>query len=239
MDLSELNNLLGLPAPTLAKICSELAKSGKLVMLPAPTPILVLPHVVDSLKKETLTQVGDFHKDNPLQKGISKEELRKRLFDDLPLEIFRYCLDGLVEKHKIAFHEDMVSLHGREVQLTTEGQQVREKIESFFQNAGFQSPSISALQNSIEADPNEVRRIFFWMIKEKILIKLSEDLVYHRTTMDMIKKQIKARFAPGVKFGVAEFKELFDITRKHAIPLLEYLDREKFTRRLGNERILL
>ena len=45
--------------------------------------------------------------------------------------------------------------------------------------------------------------------------------------------------APGSKFGVAEFKELFDITRKHAIPLLEYLDRDRFTRRLGNDRILL
>jgi selenocysteine-specific elongation factor len=76
-------------------------------------------------------------------------------------------------------------------------------------------------------------------IKEKILVKVSEDLVYHRTTLDSIKKQIKSKFAPGSKFGVAEFKELFDITRKHAIPLLEYLDRERFTRRIGNDRILL
>jgi selenocysteine-specific elongation factor len=77
------------------------------------------------------------------------------------------------------------------------------------------------------------------MIKEKILIKLSEDLVYHRTTLEEIKGQIRAKFAPGAKFGVADFKDLFDITRKHAIPLLEYLDRDRFTRRLGNDRILL
>ena len=77
------------------------------------------------------------------------------------------------------------------------------------------------------------------MIKEKILLKLSEDFVYHRTTLECIKKQIRNKFTPGTKFGVAEFKEIFDITRKHAIPLLEYLDREKFTRRTGNDRILL
>ncbi len=103
-----------------------------------------------------------------------------------------------------------MSLHGREVQLTTEGQQVRELIEAFFQKAGYQAPSFSDLQNSVEADPEEIRRIFFWMIKEKILVKLSDDLVYHRTTLDAIKKQIKAKFAPGAKFGVADFKELFD-----------------------------
>ena len=86
-------------------------------MLPAPSPILVLPHVVESLQKETLAQVSDFHKANPLLKGISKEELRKRLYDELPLEVFRHCLDGLAEKRKLAFLEDAVSLHGREVQL--------------------------------------------------------------------------------------------------------------------------
>jgi len=239
MDLNALNSLLGLPGPDIVKICSDLAQKGKLVMLPAPAPILVLPHVVESLKKETLAQVSDFHKENPLQKGISKEELRKRLYDDLPLEVFRYCLDGLAEKRILSFLEDAVALHGREVQLTTEGQQVRELIEAFFQKAGYQAPTFSDLQSSIEADPEEIRRIFFWMLKEKILVKLSDDLVYHRTTLDAIKKQIKAKFAPGAKFGVAEFKEVFDFSRKHAIPLLEHLDREKFTRRVGNDRILL
>jgi selenocysteine-specific elongation factor len=77
------------------------------------------------------------------------------------------------------------------------------------------------------------------MIKEKILIKLSEDIIYHREIIESIKKQIKTKFAPGSKFGVADFKDLFDITRKHAIPLLEYLDRDKFTRRVGNDRLLL
>ena len=239
MDLNALNSLLGLPGPDIVKICSDLAQAGKLVMLPAPAPILVLPHVVESLKKETIAQVSNFHKENPLQKGISKEELRKRLYDDLPLEVFRYCLDGLAEKRKLSFLEDAVALHGREVQLTTEGQQVRELIEAFFQKAGYQAPTFSDLQNSVDADPEEIRRIFFWMLKEKILVKLSDDLVYHRATLDAIKQQIKAKFAPGAKFGVAEFKEVFDFSRKHAIPLLEHLDREKFTRRVGNDRILL
>jgi selenocysteine-specific elongation factor len=239
MNLNELNSLLGLPSQDLIKICSDLAKSGKLVMLPAPAPIFVLPHVVESLKKETLEQIQAFLKENPLQKGISREELRKRFYDDLPLEVFRYCLDELVGKKKISILEEAVSLYGREVQLTSEGQQIRQTIESLFQKAGFQPPLISEIQSSISANPEEIRRIFFWMIKEKILIRLSEDLVYHRTTLEFIKNQIKGKFTPGTKFGVAEFKELFDITRKHAIPLLEYLDRDKFTRRLGNDRILL
>jgi selenocysteine-specific elongation factor len=239
MDTHEINALLGLPASELMKICTALAQSGKSVMVPAPSPILVLASVVESLSKETVAQVTAFHKENPLQKGISKEELRKRVYDDMPLEIFRFCLEGLVNKHKLALQEDLISLHGREVHLSSEGEQVREMIEVFLQKAGYQPPSASDLQSSISADPEEVRRVFFWMLKERILIKLSDEIVYHRSTIEEIKKQIKARFAAGSKFGVADFKELFDITRKHAIPLLEYLDREKFTRRLGNDRVLL
>jgi selenocysteine-specific elongation factor len=63
--------------------------------------------------------------------------------------------------------------------------------------------------------------------------------VYCRATIEAMKSRIRSRYQAGAKFGVAEFKELFDLTRKHAIPLLEYLDRERFTRRQGNERILL
>jgi selenocysteine-specific elongation factor len=239
MDLNNLNSLFGLPNSDLIKICSDLAKSGKIVMLPAPSPILTLPDIVESLKKETLSLIGDFHKENPLQKGVSKEELRKRFYDDLPLEVFRYCLDALVEKRKISFQEDTLALYGREIQLTAEAQQVRKMIEDFFNKSGYQPPPISDLNSAVSASPEEIRRVFFWMIKEKILVKLSEDFVYHRETLETIKKLIKERFTPGSKFGVAEFKELFDITRKHAIPLLEYLDREKFTRRIGNDRILL
>ncbi len=238
MAVNDLNALIGLPAPEIAKICSNLAREGNLVMVNAPTPILALPQKVELLKKETLDQVAAFHKENALQKGISKEELRKRLYDGLPLELFRYCLDSLAEQRKISFMEDAVSLYGREVRLTAEGEQLREKIEEFYRNAGYQAPSVSELQTAVGANPEELRRIFFWMIKEKILVKLSDDLTYHRTTIEDIKERIKAKFPQGSKFGVAEFKELFGITRKHAIPLLEYLDREKFTRRIGNDRIL-
>jgi selenocysteine-specific elongation factor len=77
------------------------------------------------------------------------------------------------------------------------------------------------------------------MLKERLLVRITEDLAYHRTTLEEIKRKIRERHARGAKFGVADFKELFDLTRKHAIPLLEYLDRERFTRRQGNDRILL
>lgn len=239
VDVTELNSLLGIPQSELRDLCSDLAASGKLVMVPAPVPILVLPKVIETLEAETASLVTAFHRQNPLQKGISREEVRNRLFEDLPLEVFRHCLDRLVQKRKISLQEEMISAYGREVQLTAEGQRVKEMIEALFRQNGYQPPSLSEIPGCIQADPEEVRRICYWMLKEKILVKVGEDLAYHRLTLDEMKKKIQANFASGARFGVAEFKTLFDLTRKHAIPLLEFLDRERFTRREGNNRVLL
>jgi selenocysteine-specific elongation factor len=239
IDLNALDALLGLPLPDLKKICADLVRTKEVVMIPAPSPILVLPETIESLKKDTLARVSDFHKKNSLQKGISREELRKRIYDDLPAEVFKYCLELLVEDRKISLDKETVSLHGREVQLSAEGERLREKIEAVYKQSGFQPPSFSNIQASFDEDAEEVRRIFYWMVKENILVKISEDFVYHQSTLDAVKEKMTSRFAPGTKFSVAEFKDILDLTRKHSIPLLEYLDRIKFTRRQGNERILL
>lgn len=239
MDLGELNSLLGMPDAELRSVCSRLAAAGKCIMVSAPLPILILPRVIDALQAETAKRVEEFHAQNPLLKGISREELRKRIYGDLPLEVFRFCLDRLVEKRKIRLQEEMVSLFGREVQLSAQSQQIKERIETLFLQSGFQPPSLAELPDSISSQSDEVRKIYFWMLKERILVKVSDDLAYHHSTLEEMKKKIRTNFAPGAKFGVAEFKELFGLTRKHAIPLLEFLDRERFTRRQGNDRILL
>ncbi len=239
VDLGQLNSILGLPEPELKRLCGELVASGTLVMVAAPSPILLLPSVVSALESETLALVAGFHESNPLLKGISREELRKKSYDDLPAEAFRYCLERLVARRAIALQEELVLLHGREVHLSTDGQQVRERIESLFRKAGYQPPPVSELAAAVAAPLEEVRRIYFWMLKEKILVKISDELAYHNETLDEIRSSIRGRFAPGDKFGVADFKQMFDLTRKHAIPLLEFFDRERFTRRMGNDRILL
>jgi selenocysteine-specific elongation factor len=239
MDIAALNSLLGMPEQMLRATATSLSAAGVVVMVPAPSPLLLLPPIVKQLEEATVSLVKTFHKENPLQKGISREEVRKRLFDHLPLEVFRFCLDALVSQKKISLQEEIVSAFGRQVQLSSEGTRIRDDIELLFRNSGFQPPALSDIPGLVAGDVEEVRRICFWMVKERILVRIGEDFAYHRVTLEEMKTRIRANVAPGARFGVAEFKTLFDLTRKHAIPLLEFLDRERFTRREGNDRILL
>ncbi len=239
MGLRQLVAATGIPQAALELECAAAAAAGEMVIVPGPIPIVVMPAVITALKEETVSLVARFHQENPLLRGISREELRTRTYDRVPQEIFRFCLDRLSEERRISLNEDVISLHGREVQLSPAGLKSKESIEELLLQAGWQPPALSEIASLLASDPVEVRRICSWMLKERILIRVAEDLAYHRTTIQEMKEKIRGRYPAGARFGVAEFKELFGLTRKHAIPLLEYLDRERFTRRQGSERILL
>ncbi len=239
LDLRALNSMLGISPDMLRKQCLALAAEGKVTFVEAPVPILVLPSIARALESETVAVVEEFHGQNPLLKGISREELRERVYKGLQPEVFRYFMNRLAGGGKISIREDLVSIHGREVQLSAKGEDLRQRIESLFLESSFQPPGTGDLATAVQADPAEVQRVYFWMVKEKLLVRISEDLTYHRLTIEKIKETIRNALPAGSKFGVAEFKELFGLTRKHAIPLLEFLDRERVTRRQGNDRILL
>ena len=77
------------------------------------------------------------------------------------------------------------------------------------------------------------------LLRDKVLIKISEELVFHQSALVEIRQRITALKATTPKIDVARFKEITGVTRKYAIPLLEYLDRERVTRRVGDERVIL
>ncbi len=239
VDVRSLNAMFGMPERELQEICAGLAKSGHLVMIPAVAPLFMHPETVRKIEAEALSLVASFHRQNPLQRGVSREELRKRLYDDLPQEAFRFLLEEMAEKKKVSLEEDAVRMYGREVQLSPKEDLVRQKIDSLYRKAGCQPPSLSEVPAVIGEDAEDVRRVFFWMVKQRLLIKVSDDLAWHALILEDIKLKLRSALKPGEKFGVPAFKELFGMTRKHAIPLLEFLDRERITRRTGSDRILL
>ena len=77
------------------------------------------------------------------------------------------------------------------------------------------------------------------MLRDKTLIKISEELVFHRGALEQLRRQMAAYRANSAKIDVAQFKEMTGVSRKYAIPLLEYLDRERVTKRVGDAREIL
>ena len=189
------------------------------------------------LRTATLGAVEQFHKANPLVGGVNKEQLREQL--GLRPEVFGTVIDSLVRDKKLEIAGEQVRGAGRGVVLRDDEAESKQKIEQAFANAGLQVPALKEVLASLRIDQTRAQKIVTLLLRDRVLVKVSDDLVFHRSALESLRQQITAQKAKTPKLNVASFKDLFGITRKYAIPLLEYLDRERVTKRVGDERVIL
>jgi selenocysteine-specific elongation factor len=190
-----------------------------------------------ALKSRIIRAAGDFHKNNPLVGGISKEELRAQV-DAIP-EVFETAAGMLVRDKKLEVARDLVRLPGQGVAMKDEEAESKKKIEDAFAYAGLKVPALQEVIAGLKVDKVRAQKIVTLLLREKIIIKVSDELVFHRSALEELRRQMAAYKVKSPKIDVAKFKELTGVTRKYAIPLLEYLDRERVTRRVGDERTIL
>jgi selenocysteine-specific elongation factor len=192
---------------------------------------LISPGAVDQLLVSIRRAVADFHKKNPLQPGIAKESLHPRGAPP-------FLLDALLARAKdLAVEGEIVRLASHRVALKEDESQALEKIEIAFRAAALTVPSTNEVLAKSGVDPGRSRTLLQILLKNRKLIRVSEELIYHPAALDDLKKILAQR--KGSRFSVSEFKDWTGISRKYAIPLLEYLDREKITRREGENRVIL
>jgi len=132
-----------------------------------------------------------------------------------------------------------VRLLGREVRLNPEESAAREQIVKAFAQAGLAVPSAREVLAGLRLDRARAQKILQLLLKEGELVKLAEDLVFHRSALARLRELAVKYKSRSNRLNVAAFKEITGLSRKYAIPLLEYLDREHVTRREGDERVIL
>jgi selenocysteine-specific elongation factor len=186
------------------------------------------------LLPETLSS---FHKKNPLVPGLGREELREKF--TLSPEIFVSVLDVLVREKKIEVAGDLVRLPGRGVVMKDEEAESKKKIEEVFASAALKVPALHEVIAGLKIDKIRAQKIVTLLLRDKVLTKVSDELVFHRSALEDLRKLIAAQKAKSSTIDVATFKELTGVSRKYAIPLLEYLDRERVTKRVGDARQIL
>ena len=188
-----------------------------------------------------LAGLAEFHRASPLSPGMSLEQVRGRWFTAMPPPVFERVVASLVAAGKVTA-KDTLSLAAHRVELTPDEAQVFEWLERRYLEAGFSPPDVAALAGEALRAPALVERVAQLMIKQKRLVRV-DTLVFHRDVLERLKREVAARKASAgsgpATVDVKSFKDAFSVSRKYAIPLLEYLDRERVTRRAGDVRIVL
>jgi selenocysteine-specific elongation factor len=202
--------------------------------------VLVAPAIVANLKTRIVAVLAEHHRAQPLAEGVPREELRDQLFSRGHADVFARALDDLVTEKKIVVR-DRVALATHRVELSPEETRARTAIEQAFRQAGLKPPDAGTIAAEAGVSAAVADRVFKLLQRQKVLVRL-DTLLFHEEALKRLKAEVaalKTTAGTGARIDVATFKERFGVTRKFAIPLLEFLDRERLTRRVGDSRVIL
>jgi len=216
------------------QLAAELKQAGEIAIF---GNVLITSRWLERIRQDILSLARHFHDAHPLLAGINKEELRAAKWG-YP-ELFDGVVAALLREKKLEADGELLRLPGRGVVLRDEEAESKSQIEQAFAKAGLQVPALKDVLASLPVDKVRAQKILTLLLRDRVLIKLSDDLVFHRDALEAMRRQIVAQKTKTPKLNVGNFKDLFGVTRKYAIPLLEYLDRERVTRRVGDERVIL
>ena len=189
---------------------------------------------IEQLRDRLVRTVQDYHAAHPLIAGVSRQDLRSRMMPETPL----FLLDAvLAQAREIVVEGETVRLRSHRVVLREDETAARAAIERAFAQAGLTVPALPEVLARSGVEAARARSLLQILLREKSLIRVSEDLVFHRSAIEQLRQMMAGK--KSTRFNVAAFKEWTGISRKYAIPLLEYLDRERITRRDGEDRLVL
>jgi len=236
VPVSALISRAGLSADAAALAAERLVAAGRAV---AVGDLLVAPTVLDSLSSALLAALAVHHKAQPLSGGLPREEARGRVFRRAAPAVFDHVLAGLVSGRRIVAR-DRLALEGHAVSLSDEEAGARDALSRVYRKAGLTPPDAAAATASAGVKTAVAERVIALLLREKTLVKV-DALLFHSDALMLLKTEMRAlktRDAQA-RVDVAAFKARYGVSRKYAIPLLEYLDRERITRRVGESRVLL
>ncbi len=236
LPLSDVGARAGILPGQVEPVCRALEQAGT---VRRAGDRLVSADALTIVSKKVTALVGEFHKQNPISEGLPREEARARLFGGADAAVFEAVVRQLA-KDRVIVDRDRLALATHRVALPG-GEATVAAVEEAYRGAGLTPPDLATLAARAGVAVGVAETATAYLLRQKMLVKL-DTLVLHRDALEGLKRDVAAMkaAAPGVvKLDVAMFKDRYGVTRKFAIPLLEYLDRERVTRRVGDARVLL
>jgi selenocysteine-specific elongation factor len=226
-----------LDEPTLHDIVDALRQQGTAVAVENDPPWLLHREQYDTARQQIIDLVAAFHRDSPLKPAMFTEELRSK-FPRMPEKVFTALVQSLSAENTLEVSRDKVKLASHTVALSPERQAVVDALEQLYLDAKHQPPSADeALEAQKLTRPGD-REMLQVLVDQDKLVRLKGDLLYHRAVLTHIEQALRSYLQQQGELTAGEFRDLLQISRKYAIPLLEYFDNQRITVRMGDKRVL-
>jgi len=200
---------------------------------------------LDRLSDAVVAELDRYHQREPLARGMLRETLREKLFAHSATELFNGVIGRLEAQEKVVSEKDIVRSSRHRVGLSEQETELSNRIEQLYLAAGVEAPTIEEVMtkaNVPASQRGQARKLLQLLIDGQKLVRVQGEMfIYAKAVLDL-KSKLRAYAAehePERLIDVPTFKDLAGVSRKYAIPLLEYFDREHVTRRAGDKRIIL
>jgi len=235
-DLSYSLSIYGQELEDIIKSLNE-----KLIIIPeGETRYLFAKSALAELKEEVFERLEKYHQANPLSPGLSKEALKSRLYDEPNHLLYERALYQLLHEQMLHKDKDLYLLPQYRNIKSTELEELKKKVEQTFLKEGLTPRDAEEILLDFGDKYYVAKELFKLLQRESVLIPVTEKLVYHRNILEEVKRKVFDYFERHKELTVSAFRDLFggNLSRKYLIPLLEYLDKEKITLRVGDKRVL-
>ena len=220
----------------LKEILQKLLSRQRILMYDRERKTYIHREFYNLARKEILDTLEAYHRNNPLKAGLSKEELRSRTEGARNQKLFNYLIGHLVQEDLVAREQEVLHLAEHKVTLGQDQEKVREEIESIYREGGLQPPYFKELADQFPE--RTARDVLQLMTQEGVLVKVKEDLYFHRKAVAGLRERLVAFLKEHGEITTPQFKEMTGASRKYAIPLIEHFDLNQVTVRVGDNRVL-
>jgi selenocysteine-specific elongation factor len=237
ITLEDLLNRVEMPPSDVQSVIRQMAARGELLVIDPEKLKVIAKGQYQALREMALVQLGEFHQRFPMKSGLSKEELRTKLPPEVDVKLFQILISELIQSKEIVLEKDKLRLSGHHIS-SFDAKGLAKRVEAAVLKGGLQPPSPKELSEEWSESEGEVRAIFEHLVHEGMLVRIKNEIYFHRTSFESLREQLVAYLKGHQEITTPQFKEMTKASRKYAIPLIEYFDQIKLTLRLGEKRVL-
>ncbi|MBN2123369.1 MAG: selenocysteine-specific translation elongation factor [Deltaproteobacteria bacterium] len=198
--------------------------------------VLIHREFLGKAREEILGTLEVYHRNFPLKLGLLTEELRSRTVGSGNPKLFGYLINLLIQEGALVQEKEFVRLREHRVTLGEDQQKVRQEIDDVYRTGNLQPPYFKEIKEKFPG--NMGADVLQAMIQEGVLVKVKEDLYFHREAIESLKEKLIGFLREKGEIDTPRFKDMTGVSRKYTIPLIEYFDRSQITVRVGDRRVL-
>ncbi|WP_461210363.1 selenocysteine-specific translation elongation factor [Desulfocurvus sp. DL9XJH121] len=238
VSLAMLRTMAELEAKELDKMVQGLCARGQAFLFDRENRAYASGAVVEDLCASALAAVEAFHKREPMKQGLSRGELASSWGRGLAEKLFHFLVERLLKRGDLVAVAEVLRLAGHKVSLAADQEKLRAEVLAAYEAGGQTPPNVRDVLDPLGLEFKEAAGVFRLLQEQGLLVKVKEDMFFHAPALAGIRDATAAFIGQKGEMEAKDFKEFTGLSRKYCIPLLEFFDKEKFTVRVGDKRVL-